>query len=197
MTNVDAQDLFVLKTLVDSIAPFPAGLWSEFSGLFEPYSAKRKICLTAQGEEEKFLYVVLEGVQRVYFLDQNGREATLVFTYPPSFAGVLDAMMLGGKSRYYFETLTTSRFLRAHISSVLALKNEIAVSELLRLGLSGSLSGLLERLVETQVFSSEEKFRSLLRRSPHILNWIPHKYLANYLGIDPTNFSKLINSISI
>jgi hypothetical protein len=51
--------------------------------------------------------------------------------------------------------------------------------------------------VELQCFSSEEKFKALLRRSPHILGLVPHKYLADYLGINATNFSKLLNSIRI
>ena len=60
-----------------------------------------------------------------------------------------------------------------------------------------AFSGVMLRLVELQSFSSEEKFRTLMRRSPHILQLVPHKYIANYLGIDPTNFSKLINSVKI
>jgi hypothetical protein len=71
------------------------------------------------------------------------------------------------------------------------------VSEAIHVGIMLAFSGLLERMVELQCFSSEEKFRQLLKRSPHILTLVPHKYLANYLGIDPTNFSKLINSVKI
>lgn len=66
-----------------------------------------------------------------------------------------------------------------------------------RKGLSGAIAGVLERLAEVQSFTAEERFRSLLKRSPHILQLVPHKYLANYLAIDATNFSKLINSVRI
>ena len=59
------------------------------------------------------------------------------------------------------------------------------------------VSGILERQVELQCFSAEEKFRKLLNRSPHVLQLIPHKYLASYLGIDPTNFSKLLGSVRL
>jgi hypothetical protein len=72
-----------------------------------------------------------------------------------------------------------------------------AIEKLVRKGVTVSLSGVLERLVELQCYSSEERFRKLLKRSPHILQLIPHKYLANYIGIDATNFSKLINSVRI
>jgi hypothetical protein len=57
------------------------------------------------------------------------------------------------------------------------------------------ISGLEERLVEIQCFNSEDKLRSLLKRSPHILQLVPHKYLASYLGIDATNFSKMMGKI--
>jgi hypothetical protein len=56
---------------------------------------------------------------------------------------------------------------------------------------------VLERLVELQTFSAEDRYKRLLQRSPHILQLVPHKYLASYLGMDATNFSKLINKIKI
>jgi hypothetical protein len=37
----------------------------------------------------------------------------------------------------------------------------------------------------------------LLKRSPHVLRLIPHKYLASYLGIDATTFSKLLGTIRL
>jgi hypothetical protein len=59
------------------------------------------------------------------------------------------------------------------------------------------LKGVLERQIELQCFSAEEKFRTLLKRSPHVLQIIPHKYLASYLGIDATTFSKLMGTVRI
>lgn len=187
-----------LKALVDGVHPMPAADWEAFSALWQPFSARRKELLTIAGGQERYLYFVLEGVQRVYYFDEQGREATLVFTYPPSFGGVLDAMMLQQPSRYVYETLTASSFLRAPYPAVEQLmETSLPVAAMVRKGLVHALSGLLERLAEVQCFSSEEKFRKLLQRSPHILQLVPHKYLASYLGIDPTNFSKLINKVRI
>jgi hypothetical protein len=72
-----------------------------------------------------------------------------------------------------------------------------AINHIIRLGVTAALSGVLERLVELQCFSAEERYKKLLKRSPHILNLVPQKYLANYLGMDPTNFSKLVNKVRI
>src|SRR6478609_1289498 len=192
------EPLDQLKKLVTAIHPFSEVEWTKFSALWKPYEAKRKEQLTIPDQVEKYLYFIVEGVQRVFYFDDQNREATLVFTYPPSFGGVLDSMMLEQPSRYYYETLTPSIFLRAPFAEIQKLSVDIrAVDALIQKGLSGALSGVLERLVEVQCYSSEERFKKLLHRSPHILQLVPHKYLANYLGIDATNFSKLINRVKI
>lgn len=186
--------LETLHTLINSIHPLSEESWHEFQGIWRPFSAKRKELLTVAGERERYLYVVLEGVQRIYYFDDQLREATLVFTYAPSFGGVIDALMLQHPSRYFYETLTPSLFLRAPIHDLQPLTEKYAdISFLIRQGATLALSGVLERLVELQSYSAEERFKQLLRRSPHILQLVPHKYLANYLGMDATNFSKFIN----
>lgn len=188
----------LLKNLVYSVHPLPEDDWNAFESLWKPFDAKRKDIISAAGEFERYLYFVLDGVQRVYYLDDRDREATVVFTYAPSFGGVLDSMLLQQPSKYFYEALTPSIFLRTPYEDVARLmKERHSIESFVRIGLSQTLSGLMERLVELQCFSSEEKFRRLLQRSPHILQLVPHKYLANYLGIDPTNFSKFINKIRI
>ncbi|MFT2010714.1 Crp/Fnr family transcriptional regulator [Pontibacter sp. 13R65] len=193
--NVHQQQL---KELVSTICPLPEQEWVAFSSAWKPFSAKRKVLLTAAGEPEHYLYFVAEGVQRVYYFDEQDREATLIFSYAPSFGGVLDSFLLQQPSRYYFETLTPSVFLRASFADLQQLMQvHPGIERMVRIGVTHSLAGLLERLVELQCYSSEEKFKMLLKRSPHILQLVPHKYLANYLGIDATNFSKLLNKVKI
>jgi CRP-like cAMP-binding protein len=187
-----------LRTLVTSVVALPEEDWVAFSAIWTPFTAKRKEIITFAGERELHLYFVLSGVQRVFYYDEMDREATLVFTYAPSFGGVLDALLLENSSKYNYETLSPSTFLKADFHELKALTaTRPAVEKLIRIGVTQALSGVMERLVEIQSFSSEEKFKRLLERSPHILQLVPHKYLANYLGIDATNFSKLINRVKI
>jgi CRP-like cAMP-binding protein len=187
-----------LNTLVNTIHKLPEEDWRAFAAIWSPFSAKRKELLTVAGERENYVYFVLEGVQHIYYDDTDNRLATIAFMYPPSFGGVLDALLLQQPSRYNFETLTPSRFLRAPASNFLELISaRLSIAVMAQKGLTQTFSGVLERVVQLQSFSAEERFRSLLKRSPHILHLVPHKYLANYIGIDATNFSKLINKVRI
>lgn len=192
------QHLAKLSTLLSSDRTLTEDDREAFLAVWEPFEAKRKEVLTRAGETEKYLYFINEGVQRIYYFDEQGREATIIFTYEPSFGGVLDSFMLQKSSLYFYETLTPSSFIRAPYKAVADLMAErLAIQAMMRRGITGALSGVLERMVELQSFSSEEKFKRFMQRSPHMLQLVPHKYLANYLGIDATNFSKLINRVKI
>jgi hypothetical protein len=67
------------------------------------------------------------------------------------------------------------------------------LKSLLFIVLSRVLKGTLERQIELQCFSAEQKFAVLFKRSPHVFQLIPHKYLASYLGMDAATFSKLLS----
>ena len=72
------------------------------------------------------------------------------------------------------ETLTQSHFLRttyAHINSLMQQHHEFET--FIRKALSVTIAGVLERQIELQCFSAEEKFKTLLKRSPHVLQLIP------------------------
>ncbi|MBX2956597.1 MAG: Crp/Fnr family transcriptional regulator [Cyclobacteriaceae bacterium] len=191
-------DLKNLKQAFDHLGPLTPAASADLYSIWSEHRVKRKEIITAAGDVEKYLYFVTDGVQRIVYQDDQNRESTLVFSYAPSFGGVIDSFFLQKPSVYYFESLTPSAFLRAPFEAVnQCAQKHHCVSEALRLGVIQAFSGLLERMAELQCFTSEEKFKQLLKRSPHILTLVPHKYLANYLGIDATNFSKLINSVRI
>jgi CRP-like cAMP-binding protein len=187
-----------LKKVTQTIYPLNDASFEGFAQIFHPFEAKRKVILTHEGSVEQYVYFVLEGVQRSYSVGKDGRDVSLVFTYPHSFSGVADSFLTQKPSKYYFETLTPSKFLRATFAQLddLMLKDH-AIERMIRLAISHTLAGVLERQIELQSYSAEDRFRTLLQRSGHVLNMIPHKYLASYLGMDATNFSKLLGTIKV
>jgi CRP-like cAMP-binding protein len=195
---VDLQaSLTQLAQTINQLGPISNEAWEAFADIWQPFSARRKTLLTTVGEVEKHLYFVTDGVQRAFYL-HGERDATLVFTYPFSFSGVADSFLTGHPSRYYFETLTASTFLRTTHSQLMALMAQHrGLEQAIFRATAYVLEGTLQRQIELQCFTAEEKFRTLLQRSPHVLRLIPHKYLASYLGIDATTFSKLLGSVRI
>jgi CRP-like cAMP-binding protein len=187
-----------LSKYISAIHPLPEEEWQAFAATWQPVSYKRKEVLTAAGETERHLYFVLEGVQRVFYVGGDHPEATIVFSYPHSFSGVADSFLTQKPSRFFFETLTASKMLRTTYQQLQQLMDKHqAIERLIRITTSFALMGVLERQVELQSYTAEEKFKTLLKRSPHVLQLIPHKYLASYLGIDASTFSKLLATVRI
>ena len=187
----------LLQNFFTAIHPLSAEEWNAMSAIWQPFSCKRKTILTAAGETERYLYFVLEGVQRAFY-ENDDKEATIVFTYPPSFSGVADSFLTQQPSHYFLETLTASRFLRTSFQQLNQLQQQFpGIQKLILRATALTLRGVLERQIEIQCFNAEEKFRKLLGRSPHVLQLIPHKYLASYLGLDATTFSKLLGTVRL
>ncbi|NSL89130.1 Crp/Fnr family transcriptional regulator [Chitinophaga sp. Mgbs1] len=177
--------------------PLPADAWAAFAACWLPVTYKRKQIITTAGETERYLYFVNEGVQRIFSLDGD-TEATLLFTYTGSFSGIMDSFQLQRPTSWFLETLTPSSMLRISYTDFDQLTLQYPVIErFVRLGTVAALSGLLDRHRELLTFTAEQKFRVLLTRSPHVLQLIPQKYLASYLGIDPATFSKLLHSVKL
>ncbi|HMI77774.1 MAG TPA: cyclic nucleotide-binding domain-containing protein [Ferruginibacter sp.] len=192
------NDIQLLEKFISNIYPLSKEEVEIFLSVWEPFKAKRKTILTRAGDTERNLYFTTEGIQRVYYHDEMDREATIVFTYAPSFSGVADSFLTQTPSRFFAETLTPSVFLKTSFQQMDELmKQHHSIERMVRLMSNFALAGVLERMVEIQCFTAEEKFKTLLKRSPHLLNLIPHKYIANYMGIDATNFSKLLAKVKI
>ncbi|RYY25639.1 MAG: Crp/Fnr family transcriptional regulator [Chitinophagaceae bacterium] len=192
------MDTTPLRDFIFKLHPLSDDEWNELERIWVPVSYKRKTLLTAAGEVEKHLYFVMDGVQRAFYADEQHPEATIMFTYPHSFSGIADSFLTQTPSKYFLETLTTSQLLRTTVGQISALMDKHHnIERWIRKATSFALAGTLERQIELMSFTAEEKFRTLLKRSPHVLQLIPHKYLASYLGLDPSTFSKLLSTVRI
>jgi CRP-like cAMP-binding protein len=186
-----------LHQFVQELYPLKQQEWEAFSTIWQPFTAPRKMVLTKSGETERYLYFVEQGIQRSFYL-RGRKEVTIVFTYPPSFSGVADSFLTQTPSNFYFETITESSFLRTSHQQLQQVMHAFpAVQELVLKTTSFVLRGVLQRMAEMQSSNAEEKFRQLTSRSPHLLNLVPHKYLASYLGLDAATFSKLLGTVRI
>jgi CRP-like cAMP-binding protein len=63
--------------------------------------------------------------------------------------------------------------------------------KLRRLIAEGIMQGQQNTAKELMTKTAKIRYNDLLLKYPHILNMVPHKYIASYLGITPQSFSRL------
>ncbi len=188
----------ILKTYLRAIHPsIDEDILELYVSCWSEKNFPKKQIITAEGQTQRDLYFVLEGIQKSYFLN-DGKEYVVAFTYPSSFSGIPDSFFSQTPSKYYLESITDTKVLKiSHEKHIELLTEYRPIETLFRKATEQILFGLLHRYYELMAYNIETRFKSFLQRSPHLLNQIPHKDLAAYLRINPTNFSKLLGKVKI
>ena len=153
--------------------------------------------ITQPGQIQRELLFCEEGVQMSYF-ETEEKIHVIAFTYPPNPCAIPESFNSQTPSRYYLKCLTDSAFKSISYEQLQKLFYESQQLErLFRKMTEVILGGVLNRHMELQSLTIEQRYLNFCKRSPHLLQLVPHKYIASYLGIDSTNFSKLYNSVKI
>lgn len=158
---------------------------------------KRNTIITAEGEVQKNMMIITRGVQYSYYL-HNGKKQVIAFTYPLNMSGLPESFITQTPSKYFLEALTETTAIEITHERVMYLFDEFQNLERLSRKMTEMiLIGLIHRHYELLTQTMEERFQTFAQRSPHLFQLVPHKYIASYLGIDATNFSKLYNSVKV
>jgi CRP-like cAMP-binding protein len=188
-------------SLIQSLtAPFQSLTLEEqeaFADALTPFSYKRKEVITTQGQVQRTMLIVTEGVQYSYFV-KEGKMHVLAFTYPVSVTGVPESFFTQTPSPCTLEALTPSKGFAISFEQMQNLNDQYRnIERLNRKMLEAVFVGTIQRHYELLSTSAEERFLAFAKRSPHLFQLVPHKLIASYLRIDATNFSRFYNSLRI
>ena len=156
----------VLKSYFLNVHPVPDPILEEYVAIWKPYDVPKKHIMTVPGQTERYLYFVLSGVQKSYFL-HNNKEHVIAFAYDPSLSGIPESFFTQTPSRYYLEAITNCEFLRISYERherFMARHRELET--LFRKLTEHFLNGVIQRQHEIMALSMEERFRAFVSRSP-------------------------------
>lgn len=160
-------------------------------------SFKKGDYLTVPGQIQKELFFVRAGVQMSFF-ESDKKTHVIAFTYPPNLCAIPESFSFQKPSKYYLMCLTDTELDYITFEELqLLFDTSQSIERLFRRMTEAVLAGIINRHIELHSMTIEERFRIFCQRSPHLLQLVPHKYIASYLSINPTNFSKLFNQVKI
>jgi len=180
---------------LNSFHPLQTEDFSLLSKHFKNKSFKKGDFLVMPEQIQKELFFVKKGVQMSYF-DTEQKSHVIAFTYSPSLCAIPDSFLFQKPSKHTLICLSDSEFESISFMKLQeVLDSSHHLERLFRKLTEHLLVGVINRHVELLSLSIEERFKTFCTRSPHLLQIVPHKYIASYLNIDATNFSKLFNSV--
>jgi CRP-like cAMP-binding protein len=169
--------------------------YDRLEGRLKSKSFRKGDLITVPGQIQRELFFVKSGVQMSYF-DASNKTHVIAFTYPPNLCAIPESFSFQQPSKYFLTCLTDSEMDYITYDELQKLFDQSQqIERLFRRITEVVLAGMINRHIELHSMSIEERFKTFCQRSPHLLQLVPHKYIASYLNIDPTNFSKLFNSV--
>jgi len=151
--------------------------------------------ITVAGQTQRELYFVKSGVQMSFF-DADNKTHVIAFTYSPNLCAIPESFSFQIPSKYFLTCLTDSELDYITFDELQKLFDQSQqIERLFRRMTEAVLSGMINRHIELHSMTIEERYKTFCQRSPHLFQLVQHKYIASYLGIDPTNFSKLFNTV--
>jgi len=151
--------------------------------------------ITVAEQTQRELYFVKSGVQMSFF-DSDNKTHVIAFTYPPSLCAIPESFSFQIPSKYFLTCLTDSEMDYISFEELQKLFDRSQqIERLFRRMTEAVLAGMINRHIELHSMTIEERYKTFCQRSSHLLQLIPHKYIASYLGVAPTNFSKLYNTV--
>ncbi len=152
--------------------------------------------LTRAGDVEHNLYYIEEGIVRYFYYNpESDKETTVDFTFAGEFCLSYASYVQQTPSlvnMQALEEITAYKISREELEQLLTrpdyLKVKVEILEKL-------LIEKMQKEAQLLTQSPEENYRYLLEKESRLLQSVPLKYIASYIGITPQALSRIRNRI--
>lgn len=170
--------------------------WNIFSSKLVRREFPRKTKLLKMGDTEKYLSFVEKGIVRFYIPGEDN-DLTFSFAFENAFMSAYDSFLTQTPSVYEVETLSETVMWRLTYSDLQHVYRESHVGNII-----GRFAGedlfLRKARRELSLLSetAEQRYLNLFAERPHLIQYIPLRYIASYIGITPQALSRIRKRIS-
>ena len=157
-----------------------------------PVKLKRREHLLKQGTVARDLAFVIEGCLRAYALDDNGFEHILQFAPTGWWISDMSSVISRRESLLNVDAIKPSEVLLLSREDQLALFDEIPKLErYFRVLTENGLVSSRMRLIENLSLTARQRYQRFCQTYPNLINEIPQKYIASFIGVTPEFLSKI------
>lgn len=158
-------------------------------------SYDKKVVVTNVGENEMYIYLVIQGLVRKYFFTGNKENITQI-AKEGEFINSSVSFISGEPSEYIIETIEPTIFISFSREDIDALMSEnIKFKKIIRTILMHLLVDKEKWEFNRLAYTTQERFAMFIRNHSELFQRVPQKFLASYLNIQPETFSRLKHTL--
>jgi len=163
-----------------------------FTSLLHPKTIKRKQFVLTNGQICKYSTFVTSGCLRGYSIDENGFEHVLNFGPPGWWIADMYSLISQKPGVLNIEAIEDTEALTLSKADQEKLYLKIPQFErFFRIITENSLVAYQQRLIDNLSLPAEDRFHNFCKRYPTLINTLPKKQIAAYIGVTPEFFSRM------
>lgn len=191
------MEMEAFKNFIKSQIQLPSEELKYISSLMRSKEFKSNSIVLRQGEIETHLSYIEKGMARYYYIDPNGKEISLLFTFENWFLGDVSSFLTKTPSLCFIETLADTKLWRIHYNDLQKIyANTTGGDRFGRLMMEQLYLKKAQREWGFLTQTAEERYLDLLKTASHILQKVQLKHIASYLGITPQALSRIRKRIN-
>lgn len=170
-------------------------LWDKCSHMFRVKEWPARTTLLREGDYARYMYFIKRGCLRMWF-NNDGKDITFQFFVEDQAVSSMESFLGRTRSMFGIESIepTTTAMIRRDDWDKLfqiapTLKDGMLDFVIFRMENYAKL--FLSRIKD----SPRERYESLVRERPDLIQRVPQHYLASYLGITPVSLSRIRNRL--
>lgn len=163
-----------------------------FLSLTETKTYKAKTILLKEGEVCTYSFFVTKGILRSYTIDENGVEHVMSFACPGWWIADMYSYLSQRPGQLYIEVNEDAEVILLSKENQEQLYNTIPKMErFFRILIENSLVANQQRLIDNLSFTAEARYDKFTKKYKELVNCLPQKQIASYIGVTPEFFSKM------
>ncbi len=185
-----------LKQNISKIIPINDEEFARITSLLKYEKVPAKKIILKKGQKCDFLSFVLKGCV-VQYSKFEEKEFVINFLREDTWVGDSDSFLTQNVSNFYLKTLEETELLTIDYAVFMYLiQNHPLFLQYHLINTHRMCSKSDERLAKMNSLSAEDKYNVILTESADIINRVPSKYLASFLGIEPPSLSRIRRNLS-
>ncbi|MDJ1481915.1 Crp/Fnr family transcriptional regulator [Cytophagaceae bacterium YF14B1] len=181
-----------LKAYLNAISPLQEHTWQAIQPHFSYSALPKGAYYIQEGQIAKEFALLQKGVVRAFHRNRDGSEYNKRFFTCPSMIGSYASLITGTPSLFTQQALTDCQILKADYATISSLY--LIYPDLERLARKFAENYFVEnekKEVEIVVLNADERYLQFQKDYPGLEQQISQYHIASFLGITPTQLSRI------
>jgi CRP-like cAMP-binding protein len=184
-----------LRKHIEEITPLTTEEFEYIKTFFKEKKVKKHQFLLQDGDNVTYEYWIIKGVFRAFYIDKEGKEYILQFALENWWLSDYNAFFNQKESSINIICMEDAEILCLTLSAREQLASEFHKMEhFFRMKLTKGYSAQQNRIISLLSNNPKKRYEDFANLYPNIMQKIPKKYIAEYLGVSRETLSRLYSA---